>query len=71
MTEYEVIRKRITRSRTNDPGYRSGADSEDEVFEVGDVFEPTEAELRAFSDRLREVRHREPVEDEEESDEGN
>ena len=37
---YRVVRKRIT---------RSGG----EVFGVGDVFEPTKAELESFGDRLQ------------------
>lgn len=55
---YRVTRKRITRSRTNHPDYRNDtppADLDDEVFEVGDVFEPTEGELQAFGDRIEEV----------------
>lgn len=42
MTQHRVTRKYITRS--------SG-----ETFEQGDVFEPTQAELDAFGDRLEEV----------------
>jgi hypothetical protein len=41
MTEYRVTWKRIARG--------------DEVFEEGDVFEPTDAELDAFGDRLEPV----------------
>lgn len=60
--KYEVTRKRITRSRTQRPGYRDEHDPDDvdpEVFEEGDIIEPTEDELEAFGDRLRPLRDEE------------
>lgn len=47
---HRVQRKRIVRSRSHDDGRK--------VFEAGDVFEPTQAEIESFGDRL------EPVEEE-------
>lgn len=75
MTEYRVTRKRVVRSKTQDPSYRDGSnpnDLEATVFEPGDVFEPTDEELEAFGDRLEEVHYpSDDTEDESEDEEGN
>lgn len=50
---HEVTHKRIVRT-PNHPD-NDLPDNEAQVFEEGDVFEPTDDELQAFGDRLREL----------------
>lgn len=54
MTEYRVTRKRINR--------------QDGTYEKGETFEPTEAELSSFGDRLEKVEPDEPEGDDTDSE---
>lgn len=60
--EYRVTQKAIRRSRSRD---------DEETFEVGDTFEPTDQELDAFGDRLEPVEEEFEVAYDEEEDEEN
>lgn len=62
---HEVVRKSLwrSRSRTDNSDAEAGTNAMTE-FAPGDLIDPTEEELEAFSDRLREVRSPESEEDE-------
>lgn len=61
MAKYRVVRKQHVRSPS------VGDDAE--VFDVGDVIDPTDAELEAFPDRFEEIFEAPPDDAEEEEDE--
>lgn len=68
MTEYRVTRKRVVRSASTRP---DDEPNERVTFEEDDVFEPTDAELEAFGDRLEKVHYPSDGDSEEEDEEGN
>lgn len=55
MTTHEVIRKRHVRGYSHYEREDDGDQPEWEVYEVGDLIEPTEEELESFGDRFREL----------------